>query len=317
MSHIFNPRVTDCHWTWITMTGPDAADFLHRLTTVNIKSLAVGTGKNGCFLSVQGKVRAFFKLWRLNPEQFAFELDAGLNDKWRTDLLGAIEQYTFSEKFSLENESSQQDCRWLFLSAADLEKISLDPLQTRATIQSGIRICHQGILDFGKNWVTAWGAATALRAWTDDLFPGAETVQLAELEKWRINQVRPWVDHEITDAVIPLEIGLTDAIAENKGCYPGQEVIEKISTRGAAPRKLIQIQGLGLVPQLFESVLLTKPGENPVEIGQLTSVTHDGNQFSALAIVRKMHAQVGLPLQFETTQGSLGKITHVAADGAQ
>ena len=59
------------------MQGPDALDFLHRFTTVNVKVMKPGDGAPGFFLSAQGKIRGFFTLWMTAPSEFVFEFDAG------------------------------------------------------------------------------------------------------------------------------------------------------------------------------------------------------------------------------------------------
>ncbi|MBU6375957.1 MAG: tRNA-modifying protein YgfZ, partial [Bdellovibrionales bacterium] len=94
----------------------------------------------------------------------------------------------------------------------------------------------------------------------------------------RIVQVRPWVDHEITHEVMPLELGLYDGVAESKGCYPGQEVIERVISQGAPPRRL---------------VLVESTGKNEVQesANQVSATSWSGNQ--GLALVRKSLAIVG------------------------
>src|SRR4051794_10860791 len=97
-------------WNWMTLIGPDAQDFLHRVTTVNAKALSPGEGASGCFLTAQGKIRAYFKLWHFDASSFAFEFDAGATSKWKNDLLAAIDQYTFSEKMTVTDLAGKLDC---------------------------------------------------------------------------------------------------------------------------------------------------------------------------------------------------------------
>ena len=52
-------------------------------------------------------------------------------------------------------------------------------------------------------------------------------------ERERVLALCPRVDHELVFDANPLELGLRAAIADNKGCYPGQEVIEKIISLGS------------------------------------------------------------------------------------
>ncbi len=49
-----------------------------------------------------------------------------------------------------------------------------------------------------------------------------------DLRLWKINQAIPSLDSEINGKNNPLELGLTDLIDFNKGCYLGQETMSKI-----------------------------------------------------------------------------------------
>src|SRR5258708_6477174 len=106
MLQLFRPT-QPIQWAWITLKGPDAADFLHRLTTVNVKVMQPGEGSAGFFLNPQGKMRAYFQLWRVSREEFFFELDAGASGKWKQELLTVIDQFHFGEKFVLETSPAQ------------------------------------------------------------------------------------------------------------------------------------------------------------------------------------------------------------------
>ena len=104
--HQADPSSQWPQWNLITLSGADARDFLHRLTTVNVNSLQIGQGAPGFFLNPQGKIRAFFTLWRFATEDYSFEFDAGATCHWKKELLAAIDQYTFAEKFVLTDVTS-------------------------------------------------------------------------------------------------------------------------------------------------------------------------------------------------------------------
>lgn len=58
----------------------------------------------------------------------------------------------------------------------------------------------------------------------------------------RIASGIPAAQHELTDAYIPLELGLWDAVSFNKGCYTGQEIIARMESRGKLARMLVKIE---------------------------------------------------------------------------
>lgn len=283
------------NWHLITMTGPDALDFLHRLTTVNLKELSPGEGRLGCFLTPQGKFRAFFTLWYLGPESFAFEFEGGADQKWKKELLATIEQFTFGEKFILEEKSLS--CAWLLGEKAEA-KFQTDE------IEAGVRVFRHGHQTYSHDWISVWGEPSALDAWIKQAAPEAKTLTLEALENWRVQSTFPRVDHEITDAANPLETGLRDAIAPNKGCYPGQEIIEKIVALGSPARRLVRLDDLGSEPSQGENLY-----SESNEVGKITSATRATSTISALAIVKKTVAKEGSVTQLQN--GETAKVSHV------
>lgn len=303
---------------WITLAGPDAQDFLHRLTTADARNLEVGKGMAGCFLNAQGRIRAIFTLWRYGQEDFAFELDGGVDGRWKRELLGAIDQYTFAEKMALTDVSALE-CRWIFADseseASLLTQIGAPGLRAFETVATDdeIRLCHQGNLQYGRPSITAWGRPGRLEAWLERALPDASHADAKLLERWRIEAVRPRLDSEITDATIPLEAGLIDAVSTQKGCYPGQEVIERIVSLGAPARRLALIEGEAASVEAIPApgASIENAAEPPAEVGQLTSISTEGSRFLALAYLRKIHAKEGLEVRFAGGKAT-GKVLRVA-----
>jgi len=302
-----SPSTPDLHWSWVSLIGPDAQDFLHRLTTVNVRGLGEGEGKPGFFLTAQGKVRSYFTLWNYRAGEYAFEFEAGQDDHWKKELLTVIDQYTFGEKITLADVTGLEP-RWIFPDPSD-PRFELKTGETVA-IDEEIRICHHGDRDFGRDWLTVWGRPGRLEQWIDLTLTDAQAVSWDELETWRILANRPRPGLELTEATIPLEVGLADGISENKGCYPGQEVIERIVALGSPARRLSRIDGEGQPPNPGETVL--NLGDTPAEVGAVTSVSSCEGKFSALALIKKIHAKEGLPVRFSGQPESTGKIVRVA-----
>ena len=290
-------------WSWCDFSGADAADFLQRLTTVGVPNLQPGKGVPGAFLNPQGKIRSFFQLWRLGKDSFAFELAAGKDSRWTRALTETIDFYTFGEKIKL---SAREDleCVWVFPEHGSPENLQ----QLGETLeQDGVRVCKQGPRNFGRSWWTVWGTRKNLDAWTAaHLREAGSALTSEELNTWRIETVAPAIDAEITEEAGPLEIGLRAAIADNKGCYPGQEIIEKIISLGSPPRRLIQLRlAPGGQAQIGDAVL----DASGAEVGKVTSTS----KTHALAIVRKTLAKENLEAQIGSqTSHPKARVTKVA-----
>jgi len=211
------------------------------------------------------------------PDDYAIEVENGRGGHWRTELLAAIDQYTFAEKITLQEQPDLQ-CVWVFGAPAPLPGAAY--AFSHPASETG---------DSGLTWQSVW--AVDIGTWLSRVASGATPLSDSELELARLRALRPRLDHEITTAANPLELGMRDAVAENKGCYPGQEVIEKIVALGAPARRLVRIEGHGPAPSEGTPV-----SANGVEAGTVTSSVAEGAGYLALAVVRKTHAQAGLEL---------------------
>ncbi len=99
----------------------------------------------------------------------------------------------------------------------------------------------------------------------------------------RIAAHKPGIQ-EMIHAANPLEIDCF--IPEHKGCYPGQEVIERIRSGGSPARRLISISGIEPMPQPGDPYL-----SNGEKIGTVTSSCQKNGDWIGLALVRKTHLQ--------------------------
>ena len=109
-------------------------------------------------------------------------------------------------------------------------------------------------------------------------------------EAARVSAGWPRLGHEIVPGeTIPAVTGVVPvAVNFTKGCYPGQELVERMDSRGAdAPRALRIVEiGEGIVPG---DALVDESG---ADIGTVTSVSPSGGL--ALALVKRGH-DVGRP----------------------
>ncbi|MBI4926065.1 MAG: hypothetical protein HY843_09090 [Bdellovibrio sp.] len=299
---IYHPK-SPLNWNWLEFSGPDTQDFLQRLTSIDVKNLTPCEGRPGFFLNAHGKIQAYFTLWFIKSNEYAFEFNAGSGSIWKQKLLRLIDQYTFSEKFCL-NETNQNlfAPTWILLNSEKI--LTLNTYRTK-TLPHGLRLNNHGTQSFDLYWYTLWGAFSEKQKWLNQTFLSnsvPQEITLETIEKLRIAHMTPCVDHEITENTIPLEIGLKMHIADNKGCYPGQEVIERITSLGSPSRRLIQIEGTGLLPFPGEKILNLLDN---IEIGEVTSVMRENGKFLALGIVKKLFANHGTSVKLQNGSNAI------------
>lgn len=106
-------------------------------------------------------------------------------------------------------------------------------------------------------------------------FEGKGFTQLSPhlFEFLRVQEGYPLLGKDIGENEIILEGNFEKAVARNKGCYPGQEVVERIFTYGSVNKKLVKIETLPFSKDFegSEIIIEGKP------VGRITSVVEDFN----------------------------------------
>lgn len=255
MASPFEQMQAPANWQIGVFEGPDTADFLQRLSTTHIRDLTPGSqAVPSTFLNAQGRIQAAFWLARSSDESF---LIASADLKSVGDF---IERYTFAEKQTFRILDAGR-ALWVWSETAD-SGLPLPLAQAKFHMTHG-----DGLWD--AQWWSAWGI---------NPLPGVHMLSEAEFTARRITRGIPWWGNEITSEASPLEIHFQSAIATQKGCYPGQEVIERTLSMGSPARRLCRVK---LAPDstLPDGWQITTPASTPAG--------------ASLALVRKTQAVVG------------------------
>jgi folate-binding protein YgfZ len=129
------------------------------------------------------------------------------------------------------------------------------------------------------------------------------------LEILRIEAGTPRFGRELSESVLPAEVGLARAISTSKGCYTGQEIVARMATKGGASHALV---GLALA-----GGALPAPG-SPVlaqaaRVGELTSAALSARAGAiALGFVRRPHASPGTALEVAGCSARVAALPFVA-----
>jgi folate-binding protein YgfZ len=109
-------------------------------------------------------------------------------------------------------------------------------------------------------------------------------------ERVRIEAGLPAYAREVAEAFNPFEAGLAGDVHLAKGCYTGQEALQRLVTYDSVRRERVRFSGSGAPPQPQD---VLAGGE---VAGTLTSATAGEGGWLALAIVRIAALEAGLPL---------------------
>jgi folate-binding protein YgfZ len=104
------------------------------------------------------------------------------------------------------------------------------------------------------------------RLWESLIKAGAKPAGRAALELFRISRGIPQFGVDIRERDLPQETGQERALNFTKGCYLGQEIVERIRSRGAVHRQFTAFDVEGTLPDPG-----TKMVAGEKEVGEITS----------------------------------------------
>ena len=296
---------------WIE--GPDACGFLNRLLTLKVSALSPGEGSPAHLLDSTGKLAASLYLLRLSEDRWL-----GLPRTLSAAELGErLELYHFGERLTFkpsdelrglrvicDRQDAPRALESLSASAAHSEGWTLEPV---AAGERGWRAL-MGAPEGQMLWRAArWSRGTELielelRAQGAALSAAAERLEAQgfsalspeEAEALRLRLGAPGAA-ELLPSYTPLDVEGTRAlvsVSEGKGCYPGQETIERTLALGQPARALVhlRLEGSGGAPEeLSAGHKLWSDEEEPRELGQLSSISPPlpGEPRYALAMVKR------------------------------
>ena len=257
----------------LSFTGPDAAPFLHNLLSNDIASLKPGTGCYATLLTQQSKVVADMNVFR-SEDGLRVDVDRELKGRAREHL----EKFLVADDVEIEDTSERESALGLLgpraaeiLRAAGAEAPAADREHRRTAI-GGVD-CWIASVDWsgdgGFQIVVERGAVAGVRAAI--LGAGASMGVLEAgrevLDVLRLEAGIPWPGRDFDESHLVLEAGLERGISFKKGCYLGQEVVERASARGHVNRRLVglRLEGSTVPPR---GALVTRDG---AEVGQVTS----------------------------------------------
>lgn len=295
----FGAGVIDlAHFGVLRVEGRDRVAWLHKLVTANVQALPDWTGAYALLLNAKGHVAADLIVLRL-PDALLLYTSHAAKDKLAANLRRAI----FREKVALSDTSDtlavvalQGELAGEVLSQAlgvspAPAAFAVSPLKffdSELLVIHNPRSEHTGfdLLVERRHLEILWEILTA---------KGACPIGLDALNVARVEAGIPWYGDDFDETMLAPEARLDAFIAENKGCYTGQEVIARIKTRGHVNRLLARLDLEGSVtPERGDLIYAAEK-----EVGWITSavwsLTNEAPR--ALGYLRREAAQDGARVQ--------------------
>jgi aminomethyltransferase len=232
----------------MTARGRDRVRLLHNITSNEIKKMTPGAGCYAFLLNPQGRIQADLNLLCF-ADHFLIDTEPDLREKVQQ----LIRRYIIADQVELEDVTTQTAA--IGVEGPMAESLQLPDGCTKApfslTGQPGIRIyCAAGEM---ARIVGQLEAAGARPATSDD----ARLV--------RIENGKPRYGEDIGETSLPQETQQMHAVSFTKGCYLGQEIVERIRTQGHVNKKLVRLEIDGSEP--------VEPGARLMVGGQEAEIT--------------------------------------------
>ncbi len=293
----------------ISLTGGDRMRWMNGMVTNNIRDLAIGNAVYAFLLNPQGRILGDMTVQNLG-DSLQVETDRSQLEK----ILATFDHYIIMDDVEVKNISEEQTALGLtgpksrlLLNAAGIEVPELQPLQAitpRCSCDCGCVECTviRGEDAPHESYEIWLAPKDVLKTWQTLLAAGAIPVGSEALEMHRIAAGIPLYGVDIRERDLPQETEQTRALNFNKGCYVGQEIVERIRSRGNVHRKFTGF----VVDGAAASVTGDKIVFGEKEVGEITSATvlhtPSGPRTIALGYIRR---EVGIPGR-EVTIGTVG-----------
>ena len=272
----------------LVAVGPDRVRWLNGMVTNNIKALGHDRGCYNFLLNAQGHILGDLYIYN-RGDRMGMETDQSQLAKIQTTL----ERFIIMDDVELKPVAGMGSIGLIgplavqVMAAAGINASELEYLQ--------LKDCRAGEIDLSivrsddaqhpsYEIVAPIAALPDLSNLLVDA--GATPVGTRALEIIRILGGRPRYGHDIRERDLPQETGQTRALDFTKGCYIGQEIVERIHSRGKLHRRFAGFLISAPVPEK------SKLQVNGKDVGELTSVCsldflQDGEKTFALGYIRR------------------------------
>ncbi len=295
-----------------SFSGPDAQRYLNAILTSNVRDLMPGQGVVGLLLTAQGHILAEIETLTLPDrilaishalvrertfstfDKFIIMDDVTLGDLTPStgtlDLVGPLAATVISEAAGVDITAFPE------LAHVDAKFGSIPCRIVRHTCVNHpaamLVITHE-------NLAPMWHELAArIQA------HGGAPAGMEALNSIRLESGVPWFGQDYDDKNIPHEAGLEHShISYEKGCYTGQEIVERVRSRGHVNRRLAEMKFLASTPPARGTKLFTIENAAASEVGNVTSTGFSPLLERPIGIgyLRREHSAIGTRLDASGT----------------
>lgn len=224
----------------VLVEGEDAGSFLHSQLAQDIASLKVGEYVHSLLLEPTGHIHSIVRVIRHQEHLYSLDLEEGM----AKDLVTRLQRFVLRSRVTL--------------TVSDWKVRAFRGNAVSTLVSENAQLCE-------LPW-SAGDAADQVGPENSLLQVGEET-EVGHIDRWRVDAGWPHMMSDILVGDIPATCGvLSELVSFTKGCYPGQELVERMDSRGtSAPivLRLIDKDGYGVGARVEE---------NAKSVGTITSI---------------------------------------------
>jgi folate-binding protein YgfZ len=253
----------------IALTGSDRVRWLNGMITNNVRDLAVGHGVYGFLLNPQGRILGDLYAYNrgesllVDTDQSQLETVLALFDRYI--IMDDVEVANLDGKLSaigIAGPKSREVLKSAGIEVPDLALLQIVDVSWNDVTLMAIRSDNPALESY-ELWLAPDNVS---RVHTALIKAGATPVGAVAMDLIRIAAGIPRYGQDIRERDLPQETEQKRALHFTKGCYVGQEIVERIRSRGNVHRKFTGFTVDGQLPQPG-----TKVEANGKEVGEITS----------------------------------------------
>jgi folate-binding protein YgfZ len=301
----------------VSVRGEDRLRWLSGMVTNTVNGLPENGGAWNLVLNAQGRIQGDLTVWR-DGDELSLEIAADQFDK----LIAHFDRFIIMDDVELvaQDPTAETSIGLTGPHSGDVLRrmglpVPAEPMTSERVEWNGhdLRIHHgYGTLADHFEIVTPVAGVTLL--WRALSTAGAAPVGVVALETFRVAEGIALYGRDIAERDLPQETSQTRALHFNKGCYLGQEIVERIRSRGNVHRHLRQLELQGPLPNPGTELLLEGAAAGQITSASELHIEAKLRRF-ALAMVRSEAETKNQPLTYMSgsAEGTAHLLNHPPA----
>jgi folate-binding protein YgfZ len=290
---------------FLEITGGDQLRWLNGMATNAIQSLEEGHWNYSFLLNAQGRIQGDANIYRF-PNRLLLQTDRSQIAR----LVAHLDHFIIMDDVTLQELDA--DTAVVGIAGPASERIlstlgltipaedTFIPAKLNGADVTLVR-AHSPVIPRFEIWTPA---ASLPEIWSALTAAGATPAGLDAVEALRVLEATPLYGVDIQERYLAQETSQMRALNFNKGCYLGQEIVERIRSRATVHRGLRQFSLTGNPQPLppGETIPLNAEGADRNPVGDISSIAHyqlsDFTGTLALGMIRIDVLERKLPIAY-------------------